>query len=195
MKGKIYLFSFILVMIIAFVMFVGFMAETPKSKIKLKESSISEIKKDVFRIKHFEGIVIVSSDIQTNSRYVVYYHMVDPVIKDYFDTYFSRKAIMDKEPLFIKGSDGKEINDRIIHLINHQFICTPYSSMIGSRFVPEISNKIVSVCGLSIPPVYGELTGMINIYLSKEPTDEEKALLKVVLSDISDDITLEMKKP
>ena len=100
-----------------------------------------------------------------------------------------------KEPLFMKGNDGKDIHDRIVRLINQQFTCTSYSSMISSKFIPEISTKIAAVCGLSIPPVSGELTGMINIYLSKEPTDEEKALLKVILSDISDDITLELKKP
>ena len=153
------------------------------------------MRRDVDRIHNFVGIIVVSVDIQTNSRRVVYYYFSDPIVRNAHDEFFAKKSIAEKEPLFLKDKSDKNINDRLIKLINHEFTCTPYSAILGSRFIPEVAERVSTVCGVAVPPSFGRFDGMVNIYLSKEPTEDEKLLLKVILADVSDDISKYMKNP
>ena len=196
MKERGYLVSMVTVVVLLSTVLVTSLIEKKKEKkIEFDDAAITEIKRDVARINNFVGIIIVSADVQSNSRKVVYYHFTDPVVREAHDNFFANKAIATKEPLFLKGTEDKAINDRLIKLINHEFTCTPYSSIIGSRFIPEVSARVSTVCGNAVPPSFGEFDGMVNIYLSKEPTTDEKILLKVILADISDDISKYMKNP
>jgi hypothetical protein len=190
-----YIFSFIFLMLLLVPLLVIKPLDKPAEKIVIKGETITHVNKDVIRIDNFIGLVVMSADIQSNSRRVLYYFMSDPEINGYFDIYFHRKAISDNEPLFLKKSDGVEINARTIRLINHEVVCTPYSATLASKFIPEISDKVASVCSFAVPPSYGQFTGMVSIYLSKTPTMKQRELIKVIISDIADDLTFELKKP
>jgi hypothetical protein len=188
MSDRGYLFLLITILVLLGLIFITLNIKNTTKPIIFKNETILSIKKDVIRIKNFIGIIITSADIQSNKSNVVYYYIVDQMVKDQYD---SLNVISNKEPLFLK--DNKETNDRIIKLINHEFTCTPYSVVVASKFFPNLENKVKTVCSISVPPSFGNFDGTINIYLSKEPTEDEKELLKVILSDISDNISTEME--
>jgi len=93
--------------------------------------------------------------------------------------------------LFVKDSD--EINIRTTKLINHEFVCTPYSALITSRYIPDTYNKIKSVCAIAVPPEYGKFLAMASVFLSSVPTEHDLELINIVMLDTATDIAAGLK--
>jgi len=162
------------------------------SEIVLDKETTDDIITDVARIPNFVGIMIIRADIQTNERHIIYSYIADPETRKLFTDFFQNKTVTPAQPLFVKGDD--KINNRIVRLINHQYDCSPWTDLIGSKFVPASMSTITSACGVAIPPSYGAFDGMVTIFLSKEPTDADRILLGTVLKDISNDVSRAMAK-
>jgi hypothetical protein len=157
----------------------------------LSEENKVQLNKYTDQIHNFVGLIVVSADIQSNSTQLVYMNILDPVVNSVFSDFINDKALSDKEPLFVKHGD--EINTRIVNLINHEFVCTPFSSTVGSRFLPLLASRISVVCSISVPPSFGEFNGIINVFLSKPLTAEEVDTVRTLLKEMSHQISENLK--
>lgn len=158
--------------------------------IVLKEDTTRIIDKEVQRIPNFIGVTVASVNIQTNTRKVIYQHITDPDVAEMFHTYFVYRNIIDDEPLFVHDND--KINQRLVRIINHEFVCTPWNELLRSRYIPEAGDRIVAACSVATPPSYGGFNGMITVFLSKDPTPDQKELLSLVIRGLSNTISPEL---
>jgi hypothetical protein len=131
------------------------------------------------------AIFILKVDLPSNSRYVFYRHELDDLLKSFDDEYFNHTSVSKGMPLFTKEQDA---NQRIIRLINHQFDCAPYSATIRSKVIPETNKIVKSVCSIAIPPSFGFFTGYVTVYLTKEPTADEQANIRLLIKEFSETI-------
>jgi hypothetical protein len=76
-------------------------------------------------------------------------------------------------------------NQRIVSLVNGDFVCIPVSQSIVRTF-SEVG--VTTLCSRSIPPVYGKFAGYLTAYLTREPTVEEQTQLRILLGGISQEI-------
>ncbi len=153
---------------------------------------VASINNDMSRVNNFIGVIIVSADIQTNSQKVVFLKINDSVLDAMFTNYFKYKSITQLAPLFTKDND--DINQRMVKLINHEFVCAPWSSSVGSRFIPDADRIIKMTCAMGVPPSYGGFDGTINVLLSRDPTEDEKAKIFAILRETTNNISRELAK-
>ncbi len=162
------------------------------NEFRFSDPVVAGINSDMSRVNNLVGVIIVSADIQTNSQKVVFLKINDSVLDAMFTNYFKYKSITQFAPLFTKDND--EINQRMVKLINHEFVCAPWSSTVGSRFIPDAEQKIKMTCAVGVPPSYGGFDGTINILLSKDPTEDEKVKILAILRETANDIAYELAK-
>lgn len=136
------------------------------------------------------AMLIIKVDLPSNSRRVFYRFESDTQLRNMNDKYFNHTPIGSSQPLFIKDTT---LNMRIIRLINHEFDCSPFTSTIASKFVPESIGIVSTVCSMSVPPSYGYFTGFITVYLSAPPSESNKDEIRVLLRQFSDNISAELK--
>lgn len=149
--------------------------------IKLSPSIIAHIDTTVEKTKYIiGGIQIVSVDFRKNTRGNIYFSFSDLVLKSSAENY-SRTMITDV-PLF---TDSELVNQKIIELINGEFVCYKFKDTIAYNIFPKAADTITTVCAVSIPPYYGRFSGYMNIYLTHEPTSDDLVFLKQLSREIS----------
>lgn len=193
MKSTVFLYASIISCLLFTISALGISCLTIRSNnepISLKENTISKIKKDTSNISNFLGIMIVSANIQANSRSIVYIHLDNRELNKMFEDYIKYKRITQQESLFV--TNGDLINQRTIDLINNQFICVPWNEVSLSRPIPDASRLIKSVCSVAIPPSYGAFNGTLSIFLSQVPSDDDKIYLMSLLREISNSVGPEL---
>jgi len=133
--------------------------------IKLSKSSISSIDSAVAQSEIVIAIQITLVDFQRNTRVITYTGIDNPKVKEIYIKF------MDKAPTELPLFNTDMINnERLVNLVNGDFICTPYKDTLSAKLVPESISYIKTLCAGPVPPLYGRFTGIISIYLSREPT-------------------------
>ncbi len=137
-----------------------------------------------------EGIIIVDVDLQRNTRHSIFVSIKDKDIQDLYDK-FVNGSVTFEVPFFT----GEDVDDqRLIRVMNHEFVCGPFKDTIVYRYAPTASNRIKVVCAISVPPSYGTFKGIVGIYLKVEPTDTQKDQIRIYIKEISDDVSNDVKK-
>lgn len=159
------------------------------TKMKEKKTSILIVSKEtrekiddiVDRKEIFSGIQVVGVDYRRNIREDEYVSIGDTVVNQIYLAYRNNRIA--ETPLFTKE---KIINDRIIRLLSGEFVCVPYTDSLAYRYAPAASAVIEHICALGIPPhSYGDLKGIITIYINKVPTADEKLEIFNIARDLS----------
>lgn len=163
---------------------------TNPSVVISEKDLIDHIHRDSSRIPHFVGMVVLHADVQTNTRQLSHMYFVDPEVKRIYENYFSTKIINDKRPLFLRDND--ELNSRIVRLINHEFVCEQYEKTNGSVFAP--TPIVVAACASAIPVSGIEFSGYVSVLMSKMPSEEEQAIIEMIIRDIADDVSPIIRK-
>ena len=135
------------------------------------------------------GVQVVRIDLKRNVRYLIHTHWQTPELQKLYDEY-SIDRITAEVPVFSKDDVQ---NARIIRLMNHEFDCTPFRDTLSYKLVPAAAEHIAMVCSISIPPAFSEFKGIIAMSLNRVPTDDEKAIIRNILIDISEKIYKEIK--
>lgn len=135
------------------------------------------------------AIQIAEADLRTNTRHIVFTSIRKYELKTLYNNFIDG-TITKKVPVFTKDQAA---NERIIRILNHEFVCSSYKDTISYKFVPESGKYISTVCAMSIPPHYGEFKGIVGFFLEKEPTETEKEFLRSILREISLKVAPELK--
>lgn len=180
----------VIVLIIGFGIFTfGVLKETEKNTniLYISKSTKEKIDNTVDRKEIIVGIQIVGVDYRRNIREEEYVSIGDSVVNGIYLAYKNNRIA--ETPLFTKE---KIINDRIIRLLSGEFICVPFVDSLAYRYAPAAATVIDHICALGIPPrSYGDLKGMITIYMNKTPTLEEKSDMFNIARDLSNMISEE----
>jgi len=182
--------------LIALIFFIGYVLYDPLNNITKNVKVVSEISDAT--VKQVDSIVnsnpsivgaqVISVNLQKNTRYIVYTSIKNDDVKKLYLNFMSGKITLEV-PVFT-ADDAQ--NSRIVQIINHEFACSPFKETITYKYVPATANFIKTVCAISIPPSYGKFKGIFGVYLSREPTELEKDLLRILLKDAADKLDLEL---
>jgi hypothetical protein len=154
-------------------------SHTPES-IKLSKKTIKEINSAVDKSDLIVGIQITIVDFQKNIRSTIYTYTDDNNILGIYQRY--EDSGLSDLPIF---SNDVIDNRRMVDLINGEFICTPFTSTIDNKLIPEASKYISTICANGIPPYYGKFMGMVSVFTKRPPTSEEVDQIRTLTKDLS----------
>ena len=126
------------------------------------------------------GLQVVNVDFKKNNRSTAYFAFSDINLKTSYANFQASK--ISETPLF---TDDETNNQRIIDLINGEFICADFKATYAIKAFPRAGDSIPTICSISIPPYYGRFSGYMNLYLVKKPTPDEISLIRQLSRDIS----------
>jgi hypothetical protein len=176
-----------LIIILAISIFVS-SPQTPKKDI-LRPETITTINAMILPYSpHVMGVQVSALDIQTNSRVIVYTHLLDSTVEKIYLSSLAKNNY-GSYPIFTKDNNP---NERVIRLLNHEFVCVDFQETLIFKIAPELGGHVQYICSISIPPSYGEFKGLVTLFLDTPPTDDDQlqyqALIKEISQTVSDDI-------
>lgn len=139
------------------------------------------IDSSVARMPIMAAVQIVRVDLQKNIRYIAYSSIKNPAVSKLYDG-FVGDNISIEVPVFTKNEAQ---NRRMISIINHEFVCYPFTETISYEFEPKMAAHISTVCATTIPVQRGKFSGFVAVFLSRQPTEIEKDLIKIESAEIS----------
>jgi hypothetical protein len=148
--------------------------------ITLSPGTTRMLEESTQKMSNIVAVQVINVNFKKNSRNTAYFASGNPAVKAEFDEFQNRKIT--DTTLF----NSSEINNqKIINLINGEFVCNDFKDTVGAKLMPKAQDSVATVCSISIPPFYGRFSGYLNIYLSKKPTLEEISMIKQVARDLS----------
>ncbi len=188
--------AFLMTVVLASMNFSWF-SKTPVLKedenVKLLVVSRSAAKKMADANKKYDvivGIQVVTLNFHKNIRIETYMDIDNGVIQDAYNTYVNNKLY--ETPIF---TTDKVNNNRILHIINGEFICVPYKESTAYKYAPALDQAFITdVCAVGIPPYNNDVSGILTFYLKNPPTADEKATIFLFARDISTQIFAESTK-
>jgi hypothetical protein len=126
------------------------------------------------------AVQVVTINFQKNLRLDTFSSMDNPRLQAIYEKVNNNRLV--DVPLFNESSKN---NNRILNLINGEFVCVPFTDHAAYGYAPEAAQFIGHVCSVGIPPSYGNFTGILNIYLRAEPTKEERQQLFLLARSLS----------
>lgn len=126
------------------------------------------------------GIQIVNVNFKNNTRSSAYLEINDLALKQAQQDY--QQSSLALSPIF---NDDELNNQRIVSLINGDFICTPFKHSVESQIYPKAINSVNTICSVGIPPHYGKFNGYLNIYLANKPDEREIIMIRQTAIDLS----------
>lgn len=140
----------------------------------------SEITTIVTKIDPILAIQIVTINFQKNIRIETFIFTDNVFLRNLYNRYINNKII--ETPFF---NENKINNGRILRLIGGEFVCIPYKDSTAYQYAPAGEKLITEVCAIGIPPIYGEFSGILTIYLSKTPDKDLREQLHWMARDIA----------
>lgn len=135
----------------------------PSKPIKIFTETKKEIDEAVASSAVVVAIQVFIVDFERNTRASLYIKIDDPNLQDVYN-----KFALKSPPEFPLFNNDLLNNERLVNLVNGNFVCRPYKETLAAKLVPESISMITTVCSGPIPPFYGRFSGIINIYLSRE---------------------------
>jgi hypothetical protein len=127
------------------------------------------------------GVQIIRVDLKKNVRYILYSSLKDPAVKKLYLGFIADNITVEV-PIFTKNA----VQDAImLSIINHEFVCYPFTDTISYELVPALAPYIKTVCSTTIPVQYGNFEGFVAVFLSRVPTETEKDLIRIESKVIS----------
>lgn len=149
--------------------------------IVLSESTTRVLDESLQKTKGMiSGIQVINVDFKKNTRSTAFFISSDPILRKELEDFMARKVT--DTALF----NSSEVNNqKIINLINGEFICNEFKDTVAGKIIPRAQDTISVVCSISIPPYYGRFSGYLNLYLSKKPSPEEISIIRQIARDLS----------
>lgn len=171
-------------LIFLFSMFAGYkFAENAKteSSTGLSAHTIHQIDSIGDSTDNIMAIQIVKVNLPRNTRSLSYMYLKDPTLKKLYNVWIDARL----SPDYAVFSADTVDNNRLVRLMNHEIICTPYTETVTYRVSPETGRFVSTMCAIGVPPSYGKFSGIVGIMLRNPPTENEISILNVFLKQIS----------
>jgi hypothetical protein len=131
------------------------------------DASISELQDFTEAGGNIMGINVIRVDFRMNTRNTTFRHFKEPAVTAAWEKFLETQQVA---PLF--GSN-EQTNQRLINLINGQFLCVNTTNTVAAQLIPEVASHSQTTCMAPIPPGYGDFVGFINVFLRKAPSVQE----------------------
>lgn len=148
----------------------------------------------VDRLTLISGVQVVNADFRSNTRTTAYFYADRYDLQNAIDqVVYNRVAPME---LFMNSNQGspeqwllaEQSNARLIEVIRAEFVCFKSETTNLGRAAPDFPAIAPYICSISIPPYAGKFSGYLNLYLTREPNDDERSMLKVATTSLASDI-------
>jgi hypothetical protein len=148
--------------------------------VKLSKKTTDSIIATVDKSDLIVAMQVTIVDFQKNTRTMVFTYTDDENIRLLWAA-FEEKGL-NELPLF---NTDLVNNQRMVDLINGEFICNPFTTTIGYKISPFADKYISTVCANGIPPFYGKFTGIVSVYTKRTPTPEEVDQIRTLTKSLS----------
>lgn len=148
-------------------------------QISVSEKSAAEMTEVVNRSSVILGMQVVEVNFVKNTRTTKFFVADDSQLKKNFEIYLATK-VTDAPALTTLEPD----NNRLVRLVNGEFVCIPYKDTIAITIIGPADN-VGMVCSMSIPPIYGKFRGYITAFIAKDLRPTELAQIRIVLQSIA----------
>lgn len=122
--------------------------------------------------------LVTQIDLKKNRRSPRFWYLES----DKAEAVSKKAAILVPQPVF--DDDGKNTS-QILAVLNTDFLCTPYGDTIFARHFPELKEEMPVICRMSIPPIFGQFTGILTIGMKRVPTKDEVAAIRQLAAEMS----------
>ena len=126
------------------------------------------------------GIQIIDVNFKKNTRVTSFFAFNDIDLKKAYE-HFATNKVSDV-PLF---TENEVNNQRLINLINGDFVCYDYHDTPAYKLYLPFPKNISYICSISIPPYYGRFSGYMNIYLTRKPENDDLVFIRQLARDMS----------
>lgn len=147
----------------------------PAKSIHISQETRTEIDDAVKGSEVVVAIQVFLVDFERNTRTSIYIKVDNRELQEIYDKFISKSPA--DFPLF---NNDLINNERLVNLVNGTFMCRPYKDTMAAKLVPDSVPIIKTVCSGPVPPYYGRFSGIINIYLTKEPRPTEVEQAKIL---------------
>lgn len=157
--------------------------------IPLKLSTTSQDELIEFGKSHPEVVVAVASvsvNLATNDRHTTFFYGVKPEMQTMWNMYVTHRA----HQVSVYASEPDQ-NSRMTRIINGGLDCVPFNQTLNYKYYPEAGEWTKWLCSIAVPAGFdnsGDFVGFINIFMSRQPTDQEQKLFSKEATEISADI-------
>lgn len=127
------------------------------------------------------GINVIRVDFQNNRRNTTFRYFKEEEVTTEWEAFIKSG---EKVPLF---GDNESSNQRLVSLINGQFVCVRTLDTSAGRVIPSVNQYSLATCMAPIPPGYGDFVGFINVFLRAQPTGAEILRLESQTAELSID--------
>ena len=148
-------------------------------QITVGERSKAEMAEIVTRSGAILGFQVVEVNFVKNTRTTKFFVSDDSQLKKNFETYLNTKVV-DAPALTTLEPD----NNRIVRLVNGEFVCIPYKDTIAITIIGPADN-VGMVCSMSIPPIYGKFRGYITAFIAKDLRQTEVTQVRIALQNLA----------
>ena len=148
----------------------------------LSKTTQQDIKTIVNNSPVISMISVEVLNFRTNSRYTIFMYTSDAQLDNvYHDQHYGMVQV----PIF---RENTTYNRRLIGLINGEFECDPFTNTDESVTKPTLNSFVNFVCSSGIPPYYGKIVGILNIYLRQRPSNNDIDQLRIVSQTLSSEL-------
>jgi hypothetical protein len=131
-----------------------------------------------------EAIQVVTINFQSNVQLDTSMNINTIMLQDIYNSFTNNKVI--DTPVF---TEEKANNQRILKLINGDFLCIPFKESSIYKYAPQAEQFVKHVCAIGIPPTSSGFSGILVLYLKSTPSDDEKSKLFFFARELSAIIT------
>jgi hypothetical protein len=152
--------------------------------LNVSASAISRIDNAVLNDPLIAGVHIQTIDFQRNIRVETYLRISNPYFDEIYKQYINNKTV--EAPLF---TQHKDLNSRIMQLINGEFLCIPFSQSVAAITMPTADKYVKVICSIGIPPYhFNNFAGILTVYLTSAPSKPEVDNIFLFARSVSIDI-------
>ena len=139
------------------------------------------------------AVQVANMNFRQNTRHGVYFY--SDALDLNFDYNQYQKNRVATSPLWVHSfdSDGKvnseavAANDRIIKIINMEFVCVPVPERV-KKLVPTVERHAKAICSIGVPPYFGKVQGWVSLWLKNMPSESELGDLRIIARNLSVEI-------
>lgn len=139
--------------------------------------------------KNIVAIHVTAVNLKNNTRIVVRKFISDDKLAK-LNAKLDNGMVYKEIPFF---TEDAAFNSRMVKVLNHEFVCTPFKEMLLYTYSPEMATVISTGCTMSVPPEYGRFSGIINIFLKSEPTEIEQEQMRASIYSIAHSLDSELR--